>query len=511
MASRWDRDRFAYERDRYPDDRPPRFDDRDDDYYSRPPPPAPRAPRERSAESYSRSYRGSFDDDFVRDRRHYDPEPRYPPRREPEREFDRRVVFEKERDVDLRSPSPPPARRPNVLLRRQSSLDTFDRRPPPLHFLEKDHVREEYGPPARRDDFRHEREDYRRDREEFRAPPYVPIPLPRSRTREPPPNRRHYDEIQVADPGHYGDEEFRTMPIPMPMPMPERLKEREVYRDSRRRRGRDRSRESRTTRAYSASSRSSSTSTRSSSASGGTMIRNEYPKKGKTRIPARLVSKRALIELGYPYTEEGNTVIVLKALGRENIDELLKLSEDYRKTELELAAARSAAGNIMEERREEIFTAPAPAPAPVVVDAAPPANVEIVNKTVIREPSPARTVTSYTTSATPTTYYEPSDDVSVAPVAVVRHRSASRSQRDIRREIKALEEELRDTRVGRHHHDYKIGNRDAGALVRAERLPDGALVLEQEKVEKVEEGYRGTRIERDRKGRMSISVPKYYR
>ncbi|KAL2760049.1 hypothetical protein ACRALDRAFT_1067303 [Sodiomyces alcalophilus JCM 7366] len=499
MASRWDRDRFAYERDRYPDDRPPRFDDRDDDYYPRPPPPAP---RDRSVDSYNRSYRGDFDDDFVRDRPYYDHEPRYVPRREPEREFDRRVFFEKERDVDFRSPSPQPARRPNVMLRRQSSLDTFDRRPapaPPLHFLNKDHPREDYGQLARRDDFRREREDYRRDREEFRAPPYVPIPLPRSRER--PPNRRHYEEIQVADPGHYGDEEFRAMP--------ERVREREVYRGSRRTRGR--SRESRSTRTYSTTSRTSSTSSRSSSSSGGTTIRNEYPKKGKTRIPARLVSKRALIELGYPYTEEGNTVIVLKALGQENIDELLKLSEDFKKSELELAAARSAAGNIMEERREEIAVAQAPPPAPaVVVDAPPPANVEIVNKTVVREPSPSRSTTSYTTSSYPSTYYDRREDE--LPVAVVRHRSASRSRRDIRAEIRALEDELRDTRVSRrHHHHYRLGSRDGAELVRAERLPDGALVLEEEKVEKVEEGYRGVRIEKDRKGRMSISVPKYYR
>jgi len=31
---------------------------------------------------------------------------------------------------------------------------------------------------------------------------------------------------------------------------------------------------------------------------------DEYPKAGKTRIPARLVSKKAIIELGYPYEEE---------------------------------------------------------------------------------------------------------------------------------------------------------------------------------------------------------------
>jgi hypothetical protein len=60
-------------------------------------------------------------------------------------------------------------------------------------------------------------------------------------------------------------------------------------------------------------------------------VRSEYPKKGKTRIPAKLVSKRALIDLGYPFFEEGNTLIVQKALGQDNIDELLKVSEDYKK------------------------------------------------------------------------------------------------------------------------------------------------------------------------------------
>lgn len=30
---------------------------------------------------------------------------------------------------------------------------------------------------------------------------------------------------------------------------------------------------------------------------------------------------------------QGNTIVVLKALGQENIDDLLKLSEDYKKSE----------------------------------------------------------------------------------------------------------------------------------------------------------------------------------
>ncbi|KAH0441978.1 hypothetical protein CcaCcLH18_01838 [Colletotrichum camelliae] len=62
-------------------------------------------------------------------------------------------------------------------------------------------------------------------------------------------------------------------------------------------------------------------------------VESDWPKKGKTRIPSRLVSKRALIDLSYPYITEGNTVIVLKALGQKNIDELLRLSEEYQRYE----------------------------------------------------------------------------------------------------------------------------------------------------------------------------------
>lgn len=59
----------------------------------------------------------------------------------------------------------------------------------------------------------------------------------------------------------------------------------------------------------------------------------EFIRKGKSRIPARLVSKRALVDLGYPFIEEGNTFVVLKALGRNNIDELLDLSTEYKKSQ----------------------------------------------------------------------------------------------------------------------------------------------------------------------------------
>lgn len=284
----WDRERFLYERDRdrFGDERS-RYEE-DDRYYR-----GGSTSRHRDLsvdDRYERKPSRPFDDDIViRDSRrvYYDDEPprsvrhRSPP---PDLERDRRVVIERER---VRSPSPPP--RP-TLLRRQSSLDTFDRRPKFLYEEER------YGPPARRED--------------FRPRPYEPIPLPRTRALPPPrrfADREYYDEIRVSDPDYYGDEEYRSYP--------ERVREREIIRTKRRdhspsaksakssRTGRTRSHKSNSVRS---SSRSSTTTSSSASSSGGTTVtvKSEYPKKGKTRIPARLVSKRALIDLGYPFIEE---------------------------------------------------------------------------------------------------------------------------------------------------------------------------------------------------------------
>jgi hypothetical protein len=53
------------------------------------------------------------------------------------------------------------------------------------------------------------------------------------------------------------------------------------------------------------------------------------------------VSQRALIDLGYPFVQEGSTIIVQRALGQENIDDLLKLSEDYKKGKFKHSTAVS--------------------------------------------------------------------------------------------------------------------------------------------------------------------------
>ncbi|KFY07913.1 hypothetical protein V491_08486, partial [Pseudogymnoascus sp. VKM F-3775] len=96
----------------------------------------------------------------------------------------------------------------------------------------------------------------------------------------------------------------------------ERVREREFVRSRRRSRSR------------SLSSSSSSDFSETSTVRTG---RSQFPKRGKTRMPARMVSKRAIIELGYPFEEEDTTIIIQKALGREHIDEVLRLSEKYRK------------------------------------------------------------------------------------------------------------------------------------------------------------------------------------
>ncbi|KAM0322490.1 hypothetical protein ACHAPQ_009005 [Fusarium lateritium] len=568
MAERWDRDRFERARGEQSSSR---FDD--DRSYTR----STRG-RDHSDERYDRRPgRGYYDeDDMVRDRRYYGDEPRYPqPERERERERDapppwarRTDVLERERERDHPRRASPP-RRPGFL-RRQSSLDTFDRRPGFLHH------REEYPAPARREDVRPR--DHRDPRDDYRPPPYMPIPLPKSRGLPPP--RRYgddqYDDIKVAEPDYYGDEDYRSMP--------ERVREKEYTRS---RKSRGRSRDSRSTRTRSVRSESVSSSSRSSSSSGGTTVKSEYPKKGKTRIPAKLVSKRALIDLGYPFFEEGTTIIVQKALGQDNIDELLKVSEDYKKVEAEIAASREPKAPTAAlppppptEREptpeppraktppppppvQQMPTPvqappvqlppvqlppmqqapPPPMPPPVMHTPAPPPTYMQTpmqmpppmhmpppmqtpmppmaqpgppptfyqpgppppqtaydyEETVIREVSPSRSSTtmtswdSYHRDSYHHHHHQPEE-------LVVRARSQSRSGRDIRKEIKALERELTHRPRGRS---------TSNEVVRAERLPDGQLIIREERLEKVVEHRKPPRIEKDKKGRMAISVPKY--
>ena len=161
-----------------------------------------------------------------------------------------------ERDIEIeRGPARP------GLLRRQSSLDTFDRRP------------------------------MRREREEYRLPPNVPIPLPRRAS--PARSRRgggggDYEEFEDIRYTDYSPRGYRDMEI---------IRERSKSKVRRR----DRARSD----VHSVSNRSSSTeSFEEISRAGSPSPERKVGKKGKTRMPKRLVRKEAIVQLGYPFEEE---------------------------------------------------------------------------------------------------------------------------------------------------------------------------------------------------------------
>ncbi|KAI0204510.1 hypothetical protein F4808DRAFT_345357 [Astrocystis sublimbata] len=528
-GERWNHERLAKERDRFEDrDRyysraptreRPRDASVDDRFFDRRPPRpwdddqarepsvdgrfverhAPRPwerghAREASADDRMLERRAPrpWDDEPSRERKYYDEPP--PRRRSPPADLERSTYIEKERNRGY--PEPSPARRPGGLLRRQSSLDTFDRRP-----AQRMYDRDEYAPPARR--------------REYRPEPYEPIPLPRSRALPPPRiyAEQDFEEIKVVEPSRYGDDEFHAYP--------EHVHEREVVRTSKHRdrspsQKSHKSRRSRSSRApthhsrsHRSSSRSSSTS--SSSETGGTVItaKSEYPKKGKTRIPLRLVTIRAIVESEYPYVIEGTTVIIQKALGQQNIDDLLKLSDEYKKADDEITAARSNAGALVEERKEELYSIPPPAP-PTLIRAPPPPQSEVIKETVVREISPSRTAhtahtaTSRHTSRTPVVIEaqprEVSDNTLVGPLALVGDRRVDHYDH--------YHDYHHDHYDHHDHHHHSHSHSRERDLVRAERLPTGELVLYEQEIERIEEPRRGPRIEKDKKGRMSISVPK---
>lgn len=260
------------------------------DPYRRPPRGVYRSPSPSPDRGYGRRaprFHDDLDSDdgrpYHRDEPRYMRAPRREPspdffsrasRRDPSPEFEPQRYHEREREREyFRSPSPPPFRRP-APLRRQSSLDTYDRpRGNDLRFLE----REEYPPPARREDIRAS---------------YGAMPLPRSRG----PRPLELDE-----------ESFRGRPHRDH----DRLREKEVVKV----RGRD-SAGSVTTRTR--TSRSSSSTSKETSPSRATSVRSEYPKRGKTKIPSKLLSKRALMDMGYPFLDEVSLRFYIYGTGEDH-------------------------------------------------------------------------------------------------------------------------------------------------------------------------------------------------
>lgn len=199
--------------------------------------------------------------------------------------------------------------------------------------------------------------------------------------------------------------------------------------------------------------------------------------------------------------------------------------------EIKISGGRSEAGTVIEERRQEIFTIPPPPP---------PGNVEIIKDTKIteihRDHSPARSHHHHhhdgavildarprdETFVEQREWIERSDPIPVGPLAlaVQPDRYRPKDERAIRAEIKALEAEKEALRAEkRAEREFRKADR----IRRGGRSSETDLVLyeterydtpEEEytlvRRERVEEPEGGVRIEKDRKGKMSISVPKYY-
>ncbi|KAF9893808.1 hypothetical protein FE257_009978 [Aspergillus nanangensis] len=161
--------------------------------------------------------------------------------------------------------SPPPRPR---LLRRQSSLDTFDRIP--SRKLDEYYLRE-YAP---------------------KRPPSPPPLRRRSfrRSREP----DYYEDIRIAEPDFYGDEEYRGFRerTHHPRRSHSHVRERVVEEIE---------------------------------------IEKPYPRKGRTRMPRKLVHPHAVREFGYPYEEEGDMVIIQLALSKEQIDDVIGRSREVKR------------------------------------------------------------------------------------------------------------------------------------------------------------------------------------
>lgn len=247
MAQRWDRERF--DRERMGSDRDSAYGGgsqygggfHERDRYGPGPQLAPRRTEVLLDERdrYDRRGPGRFEE---RERDRFFDEDRLPPSRRAPAFLDDPIPPEVSRQALA------PYRRPRPqYLRRQSSLDTFDRKP------------------MRRDD--------------YQLPPNVGIPLPIRR--QPSPGRgRYYEEIEERY--HDSDEDYHDVRV--------------------NRGGRDRSR---------MRSRSVRRRRRSESSSSESSIEVVEDKKvevigrrGRTKVPKRLAHKSAVIELGYPFVEE---------------------------------------------------------------------------------------------------------------------------------------------------------------------------------------------------------------
>ncbi|KAL1969885.1 hypothetical protein VTN77DRAFT_7394 [Rasamsonia byssochlamydoides] len=381
-GGRWDAERFAREREE-------RL------YGGHGPPPAPVRERPSPYDTYGRRRE---DDRF--ERRLVEEERYGPPARRHERFFEDDFYLSRgsgplvSYDYDRRHEEAPPRRR---LVRRQSSLDTFDRIP------------------ARRIEH---------------SPPIAGVRRPPRRPATPVRYAEHdvYEDIGIAEPDYYGDEEYRNFE--------ERERVRRPMRPSNEGVVRERIVEEK-------------------------IVEKTYPRKGKTRMPKRLVNTRAIIELGYPFVEEDDVIVIQKALSKELIDEVISLSREMRRRSETVAIKKYESSPSPPIREREVVErlvvaskSPRRSHEHLVVERSPSQHrrvrSEIVEKREVKKVRPRSVSVHYRRRpSSPIQIVErrdiignvESNEIRTGPLVLAER--SRRTDREIREETRALEEERR--------------------------------------------------------------------
>lgn len=290
-----------------------------------------------------------------------------------------------------RRPSSPPPR----LVRRQSSLDTF--------LDQKESRRRDRSPPMA-----------------FRSPrPKQPSVVRHV-------ERDEYEDIRIAEPDYYGDEEYRNLRDRERLPR--RMRRRstdELFREK--------------------------------------VVEKTYPRKGKTRMPRRLVHFRAVNKLGYPYVEEDDVIVIQKALSKEQIDDVVTLSRKFREKTESVSIQRSPSPSrrrLLDPRTRAVRDALVVERAPSVHRARSQMRTEIIEK---KEVQPRSASVNYWArrDSSPVRIVERRDDrvdaaeaVSGLSGAVVLAERPRRTNREVLAEIRALEDERRLLQFERRDRDY---------------------------------------------------------
>lgn len=211
-------------------------------------------------------------------------------------------------------------------------------------------------------------------------------------------------------------------------------------------------------------------------------------------MPKRLVKKQAIIELGYPFEEEEDFFVVRRALEKEHIDEIIRISENYKESE--------KTTYVFADKSEIVEAAPPPPPPPMMVPPPPPVMVapppppqpmpmpapapSVVYAQSVRSASPPRHETyeerieESNHIGGPLTVLVPEGRHSHSEERRMTHVSRdTRTEREIKEEIRALEAERRMLKYEREgDRDYEFIERERPRnVVRVEKDRKGRLAL----------------------------------